>query len=71
MRPQSGRWSRQTRQPEPAKSLPATVADVIASHLTLELESLGRVYRNVYQPRLQTPRAVFHFLLQALSQSNR
>jgi len=43
-------------------SLPRTVADVIDSHVTLELESLDRVYLNVYQPKLQTPRAVFHFL---------
>ena len=43
-------------------SLPRTVADVIASHVTLELESLDRVYLNVYQPKLQTPRAVFYFL---------
>ena len=35
-------------------SLPRTVADVIASHVTLELESLDRVYLNVYQPKLQT-----------------
>ena len=26
------------------------------------LESLDRVYLNVYQPELQTPWAVFHFL---------
>jgi hypothetical protein len=38
------------------------VADVIRHHVTLELESLDRVYLNVYQPELQTPRAVFHFL---------
>ena len=43
-------------------SLPRTVADVIDSHVTLELESLDRVYLNVYQPKLQTPRAVFHLL---------
>lgn len=43
-------------------SVPCTVAQVIAQHVTLELESLDRVYLNVYQPRLQTPRAVFHFL---------
>ena len=43
-------------------SLPCTVADVIASHVTLEVESLDRVYLNVYQPKLQTPRAVFYFL---------
>jgi hypothetical protein len=43
-------------------SLPRTVAEVIDNHVTLELESLDRVYLNVYQPQLQTPRAVFHFL---------
>jgi hypothetical protein len=43
-------------------SLPHTVADVIDQHVTLELESLDRVYLNVYQPKLQTPRAMFYFL---------
>ena len=45
-------------------SLPRSVADVIDQHVTLELESLDRVYLNVYQPNLQTPRAVFWFLRQ-------
>jgi hypothetical protein len=43
-------------------SVPRTVAEVIQQHLTLELESVDRMYLNVYQPQLQTPRAVFHFL---------
>jgi hypothetical protein len=43
-------------------SLPRTVGDVITQHVTLELECLDRVYLNVYQPLLQTPRGVFHFL---------
>jgi hypothetical protein len=43
-------------------SLPKTVADVIDQHVTLELECLDRVYLNVYQPQLQTARAVFYFL---------
>lgn len=43
-------------------SLPRSVADVIDQHVTLELESLDRVYLNVYQPQLQTPTAVFWFL---------
>lgn len=43
-------------------SLPRTVADVIDRHVTLELESLDRVYLNVYQPQLQTPQAMFWFL---------
>jgi len=48
-----------TRPPEPIMSLPHTVADVVDQHVTLELESLDRVYLNVYQPKLQTPRAMF------------
>lgn len=43
-------------------SVPRTVGEVIAQHVTLELEALDRVYLNVYQPKLQTPRGVFHFL---------
>jgi hypothetical protein len=43
-------------------SVPRTVGEVIAQHVTLELECLDRVYLNVYQPLLQTPRSVFHFL---------
>jgi hypothetical protein len=43
-------------------SLPRTVGEVIAQHVTLELESLDRVYLNVYQSLLQTPRSVFYFL---------
>jgi hypothetical protein len=45
-------------------SLPRSVADVIDQHVTLELESLDRVYLNVYQPNLQTPKSVFWFLRQ-------
>jgi hypothetical protein len=42
--------------------LPRTVAEVIEKHVILALESLDRVLLNVYQPELQTPRAVFQFL---------
>ena len=45
-------------------SLARTVADVIDQHVVLELESLDRLYLNVYQPRLQTPTQVFYFLRQ-------
>jgi hypothetical protein len=47
---------------KPAMSWPHTVAEVIEGHVILELECLDRVYLNVYQPELQTPRAVFQFL---------
>jgi hypothetical protein len=47
---------------QPTRSWPRTVAEVLHDHVVLELESLDRVYLNVYQPELQTPRAVFQFL---------
>ena len=34
-------------------TLPRTVADVLAGHVTLEVECIDRMYLNVYQPRLQ------------------
>lgn len=43
-------------------SIPRTVAEVIGQHVTLELECLDRVYLNVYQPKLQYPKAVYFFL---------
>lgn len=49
-------------------SVPRTVADVIKDHVSLELESLDRVYLNVYQPKLQTPKSVYYFLRQNYGQ---
>src|ERR1700734_2387628 len=43
-------------------SLPHSVADVIRSHVTLEVEGIDRMYLNVYQPGLQLERHVFRFL---------
>jgi hypothetical protein len=34
-------------------TLPRTVADVLSKHVTFEIESIDRMYLNVYQPRLQ------------------
>src|ERR1700722_16566339 len=42
-------------------TLPRTVADVLSQHVTLEVEGIDRMYLNVYQPRLQTERAVASF----------
>jgi hypothetical protein len=42
-------------------SVPRTVADVIAQHVTLEVESIDRMYLNVYQPKLQTETGVAAF----------
>jgi hypothetical protein len=42
------------RRPEPAMSIPRSVADVIRGHVTLEVEGIDRMYLNVYQPKLQS-----------------
>jgi hypothetical protein len=34
-------------------TLPRTVADVLQDHVTLEVESIDRMYLNIWQPRLQ------------------
>ena len=36
-------------------TLPRSVADVLSRHVTLEIESIDRMYLNVYQPKLQHP----------------
>ena len=39
-----------------------TARDVLADHVTLEVECLDRMYLNVYQPRLQHVNGVVQFL---------
>ena len=36
-------------------TLPRTVADVLTRHVSFEIESIDRMYCNVYQPKLQYP----------------
>ena len=43
-------------------TLPRTVADVLTRHVTFEVESIDRMYCNVYQPRLQHAAAVAGFI---------
>jgi hypothetical protein len=43
-------------------SMTPSVAEILADHVTLELESIDRLYLNGYVPGLQTPEAVAHFL---------
>jgi hypothetical protein len=47
-------------------TLPRTVADVLADHVTFEIECIDRMYCNVYVPRLQHPRALVGFIHQHL-----
>jgi hypothetical protein len=42
-------------------SLPASVCDVLANHVTLEVECSDRMYLNLYQPRLVYPGGVVAF----------
>ena len=42
-------------------SLPRSVAEVLKSHVTLEVEGIDRMYLNVYQPQLQSERGVALF----------
>src|SRR5215469_6649587 len=58
-----GGWSvhEGPRRPEPSMSVPRTVAAVLCDHVTLEVESIDRMYLNVYQPKLQHEAGVAAF----------
>jgi hypothetical protein len=43
-------------------TLPRSVADVLADHVTLEVECIDRMYLNVYVPKLQFTNGVVDFL---------
>jgi len=49
-------------RPEPIMSLPQSVAAILREHVTLELESIDRLYLNVFQPDLQLERKVHWYL---------
>jgi len=42
-------------------TLPRSVADVLAEHVTMELECIDRMYLNLYQPKLMWPGGVVGF----------
>ncbi|HTU17878.1 MAG TPA: hypothetical protein VMG10_07415 [Gemmataceae bacterium] len=42
-------------------SVPRSVAEVIRSHVTLQVEGIDRMYLNVYQPKLQHEAGVAAF----------
>ena len=42
-------------------NLPRSAADVLADHVTMELECIDRMYLNVYVPKLAFPGGVAHF----------
>jgi hypothetical protein len=48
-------------QPEPAKKLRPSVDSLISEHVVFELESIDRMYLNVYVPRLQREGGVAAF----------
>ena len=40
-------------RPEPVRTLPRTVADVLNDHVVFEVECIDRMYCNLYVPQLQ------------------
>jgi hypothetical protein len=42
--------------------MPHSVAEVLSSHVVLELEGIDRMYLNMYVPRLQTVEGVLGFI---------
>ena len=49
-------------RPEPVMTIARSAADVLADHVTLEVECIDRMYLNVYLPRLQHVEGVVSFL---------
>lgn len=43
-------------------TLPHTAADVLAEHVSFEIESIDRMYLNVYQPRLQYATGIVQYI---------
>ena len=48
--------------PEPEMSVPQSVAEMLADHVTLEVEGIDRMYLNVYVPPLQREAGGSQFL---------
>ncbi len=44
-------------------TMPRTVAEVLAEHVSLEVECIDRMYLNLYIPMLQRPEGAAHFFL--------
>src|SRR5439155_4377457 len=62
VRPLSGRWAPSASpQTEPRMTLPHSVATVLKEHVNLEVESIDRMYLNVYVPPLQSEGGVACF----------
>ena len=52
-------------------TLPRTTADVLSEHVVFEVESVDRMYLNVYQPRLQYGGGVSAFFVATAGTSTR
>src|SRR5438132_11916862 len=64
-RPRCGRLApKSPQQPEATMSVAQSVATILDEKVTLEIESIDRMYLNVYVPHLQTPAGVAHFFRQ-------
>src|SRR5438093_1441539 len=64
-RPRRGRLARTSpQQPEAIMSVPHSVSTILREKVILDIESIDRMYLNVYVPQLQTPAGVAHFFRQ-------
>ena len=52
---------RHALQPEPDMSIAQSVAQILRDQVTLQVESIDRMYLNVYIPQLQRERGVVAF----------
>jgi hypothetical protein len=55
-------------RPEPCHALPRSVADVLSDHVLFEVESIDRLYCNLYVPQLQRAEGIVGFIRGHLSQ---
>src|SRR6516162_10065033 len=53
-------------RPEPSMTLPRSAADVLSGHVVFELESIDRLYCNLYVPKLQRDLGVVGFIREHL-----
>ncbi|MDH5675843.1 MAG: hypothetical protein OEZ06_27215 [Myxococcales bacterium] len=44
-------------------TMPKTAAEVLAEHVTLQVECVDRMYLNLYVPKLQYPAGSAHFFI--------
>jgi hypothetical protein len=57
--------------PEPAMTVPRSVADVLTDHVVFEVECIDRMYLNVYVPGLQYAAGLVAYVHRAVGAADR